>query len=291
MRRRNFLLKMAGLAVTGAMMNHKELEALISNNDANAPMPAVFAGHGSPMNAIGNNEFTGEWRSLASSIPVPQAILCISAHWETRGTYITAMEHPKTIHDFYGFPDELFAVQYPAPGNPELAGEIEKSFNGSDVRPDSSWGLDHGTWSILRHMYPKANIPVLQLSLDFSIDPEDHIALARKLGAFRKRGVLILGSGNMVHNLRLVDWKNQENGHDWAIEANETLKRMILNGNLKQLGNYRKLGSAIQLAIPTPEHFYPLLYILALRGDGEEITVFNDRCVMGSVSMTSFKIF
>lgn len=253
-------------------------------------MPLLFIGHGSPMNGIEDNEFSMKWENLGKEIPLPTAVLCISAHWLTRGTHITAMEHPQTIHDFGGFPQALFDVQYPAPGNPVLAKETASLIHKTLVELDHEWGLDHGTWSIVRRMYPEATIPVLQLSIDYSKGPQYHYELARELEALRKKGVLIIGSGNMVHNLRIMDWHRVDSGYDWAIDINETFKKSILSGDHKSLIRYEGLGQAGKLSIPTPEHYLPLLYILGLTNSKEKITIFNDKLVMGSISMTSVRM-
>jgi 4,5-DOPA dioxygenase extradiol len=253
-------------------------------------MPLLFIGHGSPMNGIEDNEFSMRWEQLGKEIPLPTAVLCISAHWLTKGTHVTAMEHPQTIHDFGGFPQALFDVQYPAPGNPALAKETASLIHKTSVGLDHEWGLDHGTWSIVKRMYPQANIPVLQLSIDYSKGPQYHYELARELEALRKKGVLIIGSGNMVHNLRILDWNRVDSGYDWAVEINETFKKSILSGDHKPLINYEGLGQAGKLSIPTPEHYLPLLYILGLTNSKEKISIFNDKVLMGSISMTSVRI-
>jgi 4,5-DOPA dioxygenase extradiol len=256
-------------------------------------MPVLFVGHGSPMNAIEDNEFVHGWKEAVKSIPKPKAILCISAHWETAGTSATAMAKPKTIHDFGGFPRELYEVQYPAPGNPELAKEVKSIIRKTEVGLDQIWGLDHGCWSVLKHMYPAADVPVIQLSLDYSKQAQYHYDLAGELSSLRKKGILIIGSGNMVHNLRMVSWDNLEKpglGYDWAVEANEKMKKFILSDDHKALIDYRSQGKAFDLAIPSPEHYLPLLCVLALKQQGEEIGFFNDKPVGGSLSMTSVKI-
>jgi 4,5-DOPA dioxygenase extradiol len=253
-------------------------------------MPLLFIGHGSPMNGIEDNEFSIKWEQLGKEIPLPTAVLCISAHWLTRGTHITAMEHPQTIHDFGGFPQALFDVQYPAPGNPALAKETASLIHKTSVGLDHEWGLDHGTWSIVKRMYPEAAIPVLQLSIDYSKGTQYHYELAHELEALRKKGVLIIGSGNMVHNLRIMDWHRIDSGYDWAIDINETFKKSILSGDHKSLIHYEGLGQAGKLSIPTPEHYIPLLYILGLVNNHENISIFNDKLVMGSISMTSVRI-
>lgn len=251
-------------------------------------MPVLFVGHGSPMNAIEDNDFSRGWREVARALPRPKAILCISAHWETRGTRVTAMDKPRTIHDFGGFPRELFAVHYPAPGSPWLAQETRAAVTKAQVELDSEWGLDHGCWSVLNQMYPDADVPVVQLSLDATQSARHHYELARELSPLRKKGVLILCSGNMVHNLRLIDF-NAPHGLDWAIEANELFKKLISENRHDELVDYRSLGKAVQLAIPTAEHYLPMLYALALKQPSEAISFFNDVAVGGSLTMTSFR--
>jgi len=254
-------------------------------------MPVIFIGHGSPMNGIEDNEFSRYWKKLASEIEKPKAVLCISAHWLTRGTCITAMAHPQTIHDFGGFPQALFDVQYPAPGDPKLAEEATGLITSTKVELDHEWGLDHGTWSIVRHMYPEADIPVLQFSIDFNKPAQYHYDLAKELMDLRKKGVLILGSGNMVHNLRMVAWDkiDQPYGFDWAMEMNEIFKEKINSGDHKALIDYEKLNRAALLAIPTPDHYYPLLYTLGLKRENDEVSFFNDKSMAGSLTMTSVK--
>lgn len=256
-------------------------------------MPVLFLGHGSPMNAIEENEFVAGFRNVATTIPKPHAILCVSAHWETRGTYVTAMQMPPTIHDFGGFPKALFEVQYPAPGSPELAKMTRELVTATEVGLDDKWGLDHGAWSVIKHLYPDADIPVIQMSIDVNASPEAHYDIARQLSTLRRKGVLIIGSGNMVHNLRAVDWQNLSKvdyGYDWAIEADEQMKKFILEQDHKSLIAFRSQGKAFDLAIPTPEHFLPLIYTLALQEKGDEVSIFNNKAVAGSLTMTSVKI-
>lgn len=257
-------------------------------------MPVLFVGHGSPMNGIEDNEFSRHWAKLGQEIPRPAAVLCISAHWLTRGTHITAMEKPKTIHDFGGFPAELFAVQYPAPGSPAVAMETVKLLESTNVGLDHDWGLDHGCWTVVRHMYPDADVPVLQLSIDYHQPPAYHYKLAAELSALRSKGILIMGSGNIVHNLRRIDWQNMNTpdyGFDWAREISEVFKEKIRKKDHQPLIDYQTLGSAAQLAIPTPDHYYPLLYTLGLQDGKDEVEIFNDKYVAGSLTMTSLKIF
>lgn len=255
-------------------------------------MPVLFLGHGSPMNAIEENEFVRGFRTIATTIPKPAAILCISAHWETKGTFVTAMQHPPTIHDFGGFPKALFDVQYPAPGSPELARETKQLITQTTVELDDKWGLDHGAWSVIKHLYPHADIPVVQLSIDYTKSPRYHFELAAQLRRLRQKGVLIIGSGNMVHNLRMVAWNklNEEFAYDWAMEANEKMKAWLADGDFDPLIDFRAQGKAFDLAIPTPEHYLPLLYAVALKEKNERITLFNDKPLAGSLTMTSLKI-
>lgn len=272
----------------------KEIEKYAELLKTSPKLPALFAGHGSPMNAISNNMFTDGFRSAASEIETPQAILCISAHWFTQGTFVTGMQHPETIHDFGGFPPELYQVEYPSPGNRNLAETTQQLLSPNPVTVDESeWGLDHGSWSVLRHMYPEANIPVVQLSIDYTKPPTYHFEIAKQLRPLREKGVLIVGSGNIVHNLRMVDWHNVDKidyGYEWAAEAREIVNKAIINDDYQKLTAYQKLSTSLQLAIPTPDHFLPLLYILALKEENEQVSLFNDHLVGGSLSMTSIKI-
>jgi 4,5-DOPA dioxygenase extradiol len=260
-------------------------------------MPVLFVGHGSPMNAIEDNQSSRGWRGIAKTLPKPKTILCISAHWETWGTLVTAMPKPRTIHDFGGFPRPLYEAQYPAPGDPQLAQEICALVKRSPVALDQDWGLDHGCWSVLKQMFPAADIPVVQLSLDTSKTAQTQYELAKELAPLRRQGVLILGSGNMVHNLRRVVLRgnslsdfNTPFGLDWALEAGALFKQLIDEGRYAELADYQSLGSAVQLAVPTPEHYLPLLYALALKEAGESITYFNDYPLAGSLTMTSLVI-
>jgi 4,5-DOPA dioxygenase extradiol len=270
-----------------------ELNKVTAPLSSTGQMPVLFLGHGNPMNAIEENEFVSGWREIGKSLPRPNAILCISAHWETRGTLVTAMEKPPTIHDFGGFPKALFEVEYRAPGSPLLANETKRILNKTEVGLDEKWGLDHGAWTVIKHLYPDADIPVVQLSLDYYQAPQYHYDLAKELSALRAKGVLIIGSGNIVHNLGMVSWENINvpgYGYDWAIEADEKMKKFVLSGDHKALINYKSQGRAFNLAIPTPDHFLPLLYTLALKEENETVTIFNDRAIAGSLTMTSIKI-
>jgi 4,5-DOPA dioxygenase extradiol len=254
-------------------------------------MPVLFIGHGSPMNGIEDNEFSMKWAKVAKEIPVPAAVLVVSAHWFTRGTHVTAMDFPQTIHDFGGFPQELFEVVYPAPGNPLLAEETAGLIHSANVGMDHDWGLDHGAWTVVRRMYPEAKVPVLQLSIDYTKDARYHYELAKEIALLRKKGVLILGSGNMVHNLRMMSWDMiNGGGYDWALQISDTFKRLILNNEHRPLQAYHNLGKEALLAIPTPEHYLPLMYTLGLKTDGEAVGLFNDKAVGGSLTMTSVRV-
>ncbi len=292
MDRKTFLKTLALLPLTAAAMKIYELNKMTEPFGKTKKMPVLFLGHGSPMNAIEENEFVTGFRNIAKDIPKPNAILCISAHWETKGTYVTAMQNPPTIHDFGGFPQELFNVQYPAPGSPDLAKETKSLISITDVGLDDKWGLDHGAWSVIKHLYPNADVPVIQMSIDYSKNGLYHYELAQQIKSLREKGVLIIGSGNMVHNLGMVAWNqmNENFGFDWALEANEKMKKYILSGDHQPLINFRSQGKAFDLAIPTPEHYLPLLYSLALKDEKDNIRLFNDQAVAGSLTMTSVKI-
>ncbi len=291
MERSDFIRGLVSMSLMTSLFPLRSLETLAAGPSTQR-MPLLFVGHGSPMNAIEDNHFTRNWRQMAQKLPKPKAILCISAHWETRGSWVTAMEQPKTIHDFGGFPKALFDTQYPAPGSTWLAEAAQEALKPALVGADEEhWGLDHGTWSILKPMFPEADVPVVQLSLDRNLNGEGHYRLAQSLKSLRRKGVLIIGSGNMVHNLRLLQPlggnMNAEHALGWAREAGELFNKLIREGRHSELTNFRNLGSAAQLAIPTPEHFLPLLYVLALQEKDEAPHFFNDQYVAGSLNMTS----
>ncbi|MEI8115279.1 MAG: 4,5-DOPA dioxygenase extradiol [Bacteroidia bacterium] len=293
MNRRSFIGSALLLPIALKAMKYNEINQLMTFVENTPRMPVLFVGHGSPMNAIEDNEFSETWENLGKTLLRPKAILCISAHWETKGTFVTAVPKPQTIHDFGGFPKALFDVQYPAPGSPELANETKRTITKTVVGLDEKWGLDHGAWSVIKNMYPNADIPVIEMSLDYSQGPQYHYDLGKQLSALRNKGVLIIGSGNLVHNLRMVAWdkmNDPEYGFDWAIQANNTFKQLIQSGKHKELINYSALGREVQLAVPTPDHYLPLLYTLALKEENESVSFFNDKAVMGSLTMTSIKI-
>jgi len=251
-------------------------------------MPALFVGHGSPTNAIEDNEFSRSWADVGRAIPAPTAILCISAHWETAGTSVTAMESPETIHDFYGFPQPLHEMRYPAPGSPSVAQRVRESVQKTEVRLNHDWGLDHGAWSVLCRMFPAAAIPVVQLSLDRTKDAAFHYALGRELQTLRSQGVLILGSGNIVHNLGLIRWRDTAN--DWAVEFDGAMKSLILSRDHDAVIHYDRLGRMAQLSVPTNEHFLPLIYILGLQEEEDALSFFTEKVTLGSISMRSLRI-
>ncbi len=250
--------------------------------------PALFIGHGSPMNALEQNAQVQQWQSAVRGC-TPKAILMISAHWYTQGTAVTAMARPKTIHDFYGFPEALHQVQYPAPGKPELAAEIKSLLAPHQVILDSGWGLDHGAWSVLMHMFPNADVPVVQLSLDQNLSPAEHWELAKKLAPLRQQGVMILGSGNVVHNLRMLDWQSTQPPL-WAEQFNRQIKELLLTKNFTAIAHYQQQGEAARLAVPHPDQFLPLLYVLGSLMEGDELSLFNDEILYGALSMLSVKL-
>lgn len=284
-------LALSPLAISAMKLN--ELNKMTAPFHSTEKMPVLFLGHGSPMNAIEENEFVTGFRNIGKTLPKPVAILCVSAHWETRGTLVTAMANPPTIHDFGGFPQELFDVQYPAPGSPALAQETKSIIRKTEIGLDDQWGLDHGAWSVIKHLYPDADVPVIQMSLDYYQTPQYHYELAKELAVLRSKGVLIIGSGNMVHNLGMVAWDKLnagEYGYDWALEARSQMKKFMLDGDHQSLIHYQSQGKAFELAIPSPEHYLPLLYALALKEKDDNITLFNDKAIAGSLTMTSVKI-
>lgn len=249
-------------------------------------MPVLFVGHGSPMNAIEDNRFSQEWRSLALRIPKPKAILSISAHWVTDGSCVNNQQQPRTIYDMYGFPQELYEVAYSPTGAPELARQIMDLLE-DNIKVDNRWGIDHGTWSVLNHMYPLADIPTMQLSIDSNATMEEHFQIGRKLQSLRTQGILIMGSGNIVHNLSLVDWGNP-NGELWAVEFDQYIKRSIMNHDYKKVIDYQSAGSSSNPAFYTTEHYIPLLVSLGSSTPEDSIYVFNEECMMGSISMTGY---
>ncbi len=251
-------------------------------------MPVLFVGHGSPMNAIEDNEFSRAWSEAGKELSRPKAILCISAHWETDGTQVTAMDKPRTIYDFYGFPPELYEKTYPSPGSPKLAQRVRELAGMAEILPDLTWGLDHGAWSVLSRLFPDADIPVIQLSLDIHKSPQEHYDLGRKLQVLRDEGVLIVGSGNIVHNLRLVVF--EDTAFEWAVEFDEKVRQWILEDDHEPIIHYEKQGRSAQLAINSAEHYKPLLYTLGAKYAGEAVKFFAGKVWGGSLSMRSLRI-
>ncbi len=250
-------------------------------------MPVLFIGHGSPMNAIEDNEYSKTWKTIAERIAKLKAIVSISAHWFVKGSKIINEEYPKTIYDMYGFPKELYEIVYDSPGSPEIA-NISKGLISKETEYDNSWGIDHGTWSVLVHMYPDRDIPVFQISIDAYASPEEHYRIGKELSALREMGILIFASGNIVHNLRLVDWHLGSKGYDWAYKFDDFIHENIINKNHKNILEYKKLGDVAVLAVPTTDHFYPLLYALGASGENDKVSVFNKSCELGSLTMTSY---
>jgi 4,5-DOPA dioxygenase extradiol len=259
----------------------------LANNKVTEKMPVLFVGHGNPMNAITDNKYSRRWKEIGKELGAPQAILCISAHWLSRGTFVTLTEHPKTIHDFGGFPEELFQQQYPAPGAKGYARMTINQVKSITIHEDFEWGLDHGAWSVLKNMYPKADTPVFQMSIDYSKAPEYHFNLARELVFLRTKGVMIIASGNVVHNLGMMQWGDDSQPYDWAIEFDEIVKKSIEQNDVKPLINYTDLGKLAILAHPTNDHYLPLMYALALRDKTDNFSFFNDSFDLSSMSMRS----
>jgi 4,5-DOPA dioxygenase extradiol len=272
-------------------------ERNVTKSSGTKKMPVLFVGHGSPMNVVLKNDFTSSLANLGKELPKPKAIMVISAHWLTSGTRLTCNDKPETIHDFYGFPNELYGIKYPSPGAPEYARMVERWVRKAQVSCDPGWGLDHAAWSVLHHMYPKADIPVFEMSLDYSFGEwrprpvQYHYELAKELFAMREKGVLIIGSGNIVHNLRTVDFENVDaKPYDWAVEFDEKVKSSLLGGNHDKLINYETLGKNAQMAAPTLDHYLPMIYAIALQEKNEKVKFTYEGIQNGSVSMRSFQI-
>ena len=290
MDRKSFIKSFGALSALSLIsMRLRDIENLAQTFARTERTPVLFVGHGNPMNAIEDNVHSRAWKEVAKDLH-PQLILCISAHWESRGTYITGDAHPKTIHDFGGFPQALFDANYPAPGSPETATLIQQQIQEPEVHLTDRWGLDHGTWSVLLQMFPSADIPVLQMSMDRTLSPAQMYQLGKQLAFLRSRGVLIMGSGNIVHNLGMVRWGDDPEPYDWAVEFDNKVKELIDRRDHAALIRYRDLGRAAQLSVPTPDHYLPLLYTLGLQEKAEEVYYFNETMAFGSGSMRSFVI-
>lgn len=288
--RRKFLSLIGG----GAIMTVSGLAALnefLSKKELTERMPVIFIGHGSPMHAISENPFTQSLATLGKNLSKPKAILVISAHWMTDGTWVTEMATPKTIHDFYGFPDELHAYQYPAPGSPEVARLVRESITSPQIHGDvNEWGFDHGTWTVLKHMYPAADIPVLQLSLDLSKPPEYHFKLGEQIAKLRDQGVLILGSGNIVHNLRLTRREENAKPHEWATEFDEWIKKKLEDRDFGSIVKNSMDSAAGRLSVPTPDHFYPLHYVIGASDKNDKLNFEFEEIQSAAISMRCFKL-
>lgn len=291
---RGSFIKAGGMLALAQISGMSTLSALASLGSSLAPshrMPVLFIGHGSPMNAIEDNKYSQSWHALGTTLPRPQAILSVSAHWLTNGTKVTSMAQPKTIHDFGGFPKALFDAQYPAHGSPEFANLTRELVTYSHIQGDDTWGLDHGTWSVLLPMYPAADIPVFQLSLDYDQPTTYHYEIGKQLSKLRDKGVLIIGSGNLVHNLRAVDWSGGNKVYDWAQEFDSKFTKWIEDGDHASILNYQKiLGNTATMAHPSYDHLLPLFYILGLQQKGEKVSFFNEQFDMASISMRSMLI-
>lgn len=285
MKRRDFLGTLASLPLISMNLNLKDLAKLGSELPPAEKSPLLFVGHGNPMYAIQDNPFSRKWAELGKTLEKPKAILCISAHWLSNGTLVHVKTKPSTIHDFGGFPDELFRVQYPAPGSPEYAREVIQSVHAVTIKEDQEWGLDHGAWSVLRNMYPDAKVPVFQLSIDYGKAPLYHYELGKELAGLRQKGVLILASGNVVHNLGMVSWNDPSKTYDWAIEFDALVKQKVLENDAQALIHYQKNQHLARLAHPTNDHYLPLMYTLGLRDPKDRVEFFNEAIDMGSISM------
>jgi len=291
---RRTLIKAGGLFVLAQLTGMSTLSALEKLGNSLAPaerMPVLFVGHGSPMNAIEDNNYHKSWAAMGKQLPRPKAILSVSAHWITKGTKVTGMSHPKTIHDFGGFPKKLFDQEYPAQGSPEFAKMTAEMITYSHVQTDDSWGLDHGTWSVLLPMYPLADIPVYQMSIDYDQPMSYHYEIGKQLNKLRDKGVLIIGSGNLVHNLREIDFSGQKKPFDWAVEFDTRFTEWMNKGDIASMLNYQKiLGNTAVMAHPTYDHLLPLFYVLGLQQKNDKITYFNDQFDYASISMRSMII-
>ncbi|MFI5221929.1 MAG: 4,5-DOPA dioxygenase extradiol [Bacteroidia bacterium] len=288
--KRNEFIKSTGILLFSNMIDLKSFGNAMNENSSTSRMPVLFIGHGNPMNALYDNPFTRSLNKLGKEIPKPKAILVISAHWLTRGTFVHSSPVPKTIHDFGGFPDELFKVQYNAPGSPEFAKQTKENIHSITVQLDTEWGLDHGAWTILKHLYPAADVPVFELSIDYNKPAQYHYDLAKELASLRTKGVLIIGSGNIVHNLGRVSWDDPNAKFDWSIEFDEKVKSFLVNHQHQQLIDYEKMGKAAVLSVPTNDHYLPMIYSIALQEKNESLVQTYESIEMGSISMRCFKI-
>ncbi len=289
MKRGEFIKSAGALLLTG-MLDLKTFGNTLLENENTERMPVLFIGHGSPMNGIQDNPFTRSLNKLGKEIPKPKAILVVSAHWLTRGTFVLNSPYPKTIYDFGGFPDELYKVKYEAPGAPDFAVQTKEIIKSTTAQLDSDWGFDHGSWTILKHLYPAADIPTYQLSIDYHKPAAYHYNLAKELSVLRNKGVLIVGSGNIVHNLGRLSWDDPKAKYDWSIEFDENVKKYLSGHQHDELINYEKMGKAAMLSVPTNDHYLPMIYTIGLQQKSEEVQYTYESIEMGSVSMRCFKI-
>lgn len=292
MNRKEFITSLGILGMSTVHDNLFSLEKLAQSLPKSERMPVLFIGHGSPMNAIEDNQFVRGFHEIAGTLPTPNAILCISAHWYTRGTQILSSVMPRTIYDFGGFPEALYQIQYPAHGDPKLAKELGTMTHSYHTTLSDDWGLDHGAWTVLMHLFPKANIPVIQMSIDYTQPASYHYELAMLLKSLRDKGILVIGSGNIIHNLGMIDWANMQTdnyGYDWAREVRTKTNDAIQDRNSDYLIQYLKHGTAFRNAVPTPDHYLPLIYAMALSDTKDDIVLFNDKLLAGSLSMTSVR--
>jgi 4,5-DOPA dioxygenase extradiol len=288
--KRSEFIKSAGTLLLTSMMDLKTFGNTLLENETTSRMPVLFIGHGSPMNGIETNPFTLSLQQLGKDLPKPKAIMVVSAHWLTNGTYVLNSPAPKTIYDFGGFPEELYKVKYDAPGAPEYAQKTKEVITSTTAKLDHDWGLDHGAWTILKHLYPAADIPTYQLSIDASKPASYHYNLAKELSALRTKGVLIIGSGNIVHNLGRLSWNDPTAKFDWSIEFDETVKKHLNNHQHDELVHYEKMGKAAMLSVPTNDHYLPMIYSIGLQQKNEELIYTYESIEMGSISMRCFKI-
>ena len=290
MDRKGFIKSLSLVMATPIVTKAETVLSELGKTDNTERMPVIFIGHGNPMHAIHDNAFTKTLNSIPKTISKPKAILVVSAHWLTRGTYVSTTPNPKTIYDFGGFPDELYQVKYEPFGAPELAKQVKENITSPKIEADDTMGLDHGAWTVLKHMYPSADIPTFQLSVDYYKPASYHFELAKQLSFLRTKGVLIIGSGNLVHNLGMVDFKNTNGGYDWAIEFDAKVKELLDKGDFKSLVEYEKLGKSALLSIPTNDHYLPMIYPLGLKTEKENISYLYEGMEAGSISMRSFII-
>ena len=288
MNRQDFLKSLSLLALSGAVSKVNAMNFFLNDAPTTERTPLLFIGHGSPFKGINDNPYSQTWKDLGKQLETPAAVLVISAHWQTKGIFVTGLPENETIHTFNNFPKELFDVRYPAPGKPELAKEVQQLITTAPIEISHDWGLDHGAWIVLRRLFPKADIPVIQLSVDYSKSATYHYELGKQLAKLRRKGVLIIGSGNIIHNLNTI--KTDSAPFDWALEAQAKFNQYILDGNHQPLLKYQSLGSYATNAVPAPDHYFPLAYVLGLQEKDEQVRIFNDEIIAGSLSMTSLHI-